>query len=318
MSFFRKLKSSPTPLFFAFLSLSGPAPRVSDTTVPQCFNKHLARLLDRISPGAAEQTITVDDPTPVQRLTRLEKKRLSPSLEGKNVQGLDLNLRVVNEHEFQEDLVILRGKGLWIFMTPSDILARVASGHFLIGTDTHLFNRSVDQAGPQAMTSLTWESAFQDPIISGLVQNDFVMAQYFEIRQESVLALDHFLHDRVWNYHAGHSAYQSQYQPLPFSQGEGQSNCENCLTFTYPWFDSRWTTLRPELKAIAREMGGLRMSEIPSRQVFLNTQASAYRGTLLISSHPDRLIKDLTSDGGASNTALQQLLFEGPLHAPRH
>ena len=278
-----------------------------------CFDRRLAQLIERISPSTAERAFVVLNPRKILRLNRAEKTIFSPELVGVNVHKNTLSLRLVTLDQFREHQIQLMQRGFWILTTPSGDEARVKSAHLLIGTDGAVFNRYPDESGVDAMRSFTWVEAMKLPMISQMVENEFVLAQFFETSAETEQQVEHFFHDRVWNFHARHPDYFTQYVPLPFSRDTQVTLGENCLTFSFPEFIQRWTDLRPELKLLEQEMGSMRVSEIPSRQIFLNPLSQAYRGTLLITAHPDRMRSILTSEASKDDPAVSQLLFDGPL-----
>ena len=228
---------------------------------------------------------------------------------GHSFRGEPLELSVVSPGEFLGAFGKLRGKGFWILMTPAEPGARAAAGHAWIATGDTFFDRH----GPWIVRSQDARhlAVGGEPQVS--IERAYAIAQFFEVSEGSLNQLDHFMHDRVWQFNAGVGSYQPRFTERPLSHPHAGHWEENCLVFAYSWLFPEWKALRPEVQGVQVEFGDVRLSEVPSQQVFLNAEVPSYRGTLLISGHPEQALRHLREDGWNRDEAGRQLLFAEPL-----
>lgn len=174
------------------------------------------------------------------------------------------------------------------------------------------FTRNVDELGDGAVISREVSELLKSPHSKSMFENNFYVAQFFELGGSESAVLEKFYHDRVWNFHAAISDYKTKYVPLPFSRNPNETNVENCVTFVYSFLLPEWSARRPEMTSLARQLGSISVDEIPSRQVFLNAENAAYRGTVFITAQPDGLEKAITRSEITEEKNLHQLTLKGP------
>ena len=200
---------------------------------------------------------------------------------------------------------VLLTLGMWLIFNPVSPSSHVpiTAGHFQVLVKGTLFER----INPTEIIS----KPFTEATLKELQRNyPFMVGQYFELSEGAISDLNRFFHDRVWFHHEGNSDYLTQFSPHPFTLEKGAPQFENCMTFSCPWLNPKWTSKRPELKNLAQEMGSMSLSEVPSRQIFLNPRSNAYRGTVIFSKNPFDLIKQLKA-GELQNDAYGKQLILG-------
>ena len=279
-----------------------------------CLDLHLSRLIERVSPLDAEQSFVPAVYREIRRMKPDELELLRPSLRGHDGRGLQMDLKVTSFEAFAPIEKALKNSGFWVFFTPVKPDVRAAVGHAWLSVGGNVF----DRYGPWIVRSQSLNEFKDKSEIREILESGYVLSQFFEVSESSVQKIEKFMHDRVWFFNAGDERYQPKFTDRPLSQPPTDQWLENCMTFVYSWLLPKWSEMRPELQSLQAEVGKIRLSEVPSHQGFLNEQIPAYRGTVLITNHPDAITQSLKSEGWSHDPAGRQLLFSDALTDINH
>jgi hypothetical protein len=268
----------------------------------QC-SQDLHVALKVLSPHYREQRFTIENPTALHRLTAEELKLLTPSHVAKPIDQTPLPFSVHSIDDFETVYERLQNKGMWILFNPVNLSPAqpVAAGHFQVMIRESLFERmGNDLISKKISPALFAEMKTKYP---------FMVAQYFDLNENSITPLEKFFHDRVWFHYEGSDS--SYFAIRPLSRNHRIPHAENCLTFACPWWNEEWKNQNPLIAQVADEMGSMNLSEVPSRQIFFNPESTAYRGTFFLHQDPTAFLQSLEKDGLATDPDGQQLLLEG-------
>ena len=183
----------------------------------------LMAVLGRLSDDRRSIRVGVEATKLVKRagLEDLVKPNWQASFARQNTKSLQFQLG--SFLDMKEALEQTRGKGFWVFQTPSDPGQKLATSHHAIGVNGILFNRLSDDLGENALRSFTPEE------VVGLVgMQPYILGQFFELSDEATKVLEKFFHDRVWHYHAKTPGWTSQYDRMPSPSQASAGDCENC------------------------------------------------------------------------------------------
>lgn len=273
----------------------------------------LLKLFRRVSPDSGIQHYVAANAKTVSRLDVHEptlQPLFSPEWHAKGIEGGEIKFSLVSYDQFESIANSLSDKGVWMVYNPSPLHERVQSGHFSIRVGDTYYARDIDTAHPQGV--LTGKTL--DPL--WINKDPYVMAQFFEMDSATIATLKKYFDDRV-TLHKKDASYQTKYVKLPFTHDKDEICGENCVSFTFSFFQPRWLQLRPELASAGDEFGNIRVAELPVRQIYNNTSSQAYRGALILSRNLDRL-KDLISSGKLNEDPLgMQLFFDNPIQKLR-
>ena len=268
---------------------------------------YLIDQINRASNPAYVKTVKVETPRIVRQLTANELALFKPELSGTGSDGIRIELSVQSLATARQKGDRLKDKGIWILTSPTPRTDGSPSGHAWMRAGNSLF----DRFGPNLRSTAVAEKEF-----AGIYARvPFVIAQFFELDETSVVNLNRFFHDRTWFHYWSegfHDEYRTDYAGMPYTRNRNIPNGENCVTFACAWANDRWTKLRPELSIVRDEMGSMTYSEIPIKQVYYNTQSPAYRGTILLSEDPNLKQRLMTSDLREDPEG-RQLLLIAPL-----
>lgn len=262
---------------------------------------HLAKILKRLPPTSTRDYVSQNpSPRPSQLNSSSPglKPLLDPNLKATIYEKGEMKFSVVGTDAFQTLLNETNGKGFWVLYSPAGEENSNPVGHTSLSINDTYFT------GQYAMQSLKGVNARLD-------NNPYVVAQFIELSPERTQLLDKFMNDRLWFMHQGNPAYKSVYAVLPFSRDASVECGENCITSNLNFLEPKWIQLRPELQQITDEIGKMSVSEIPNRQVWLNTQTPAYRGTVIVTHKPQEATDWMTNGEFNSSHTGKQLLFDG-------
>jgi hypothetical protein len=224
----------------------------------------------------------------------------------KTSKGNEIAIRIVSPIQFLALQQRVKKKGFWVLFNPSPADQKLATGHLSLLIGDHVFNRFSDDLGPEAMRSYKLQE------VGALLHSSkmpYVIAQFFELSEESLQILEKFYHDRVWNYHAGVEGWRTVYDRLPFDRIDKGEACENCSVFSWSFLDPSWRAVEPKLKKVQEEFGQAKINPIPALQLDNNTQVEPYRMTFLIGLEPQKIEADLMSSKFGTDTVEAQSFF---------
>jgi len=283
---------------------------------PTHCQKDLLKLLSRMSNEENPRVYEVKSFS--AQKNRIESPLLKgldePRVEAKILKQGVLKMSPVSTEELVATFAETQQKGFWLLFNPSGPQDRVQSGHFTILVGGFLFNRLGDNLGQMSMSSNPIKKLVAGMIQQGGLPYPYMVAQYFEIIQESTQILAEFFHRRVWNYFDSNAnqIFKTQYHPLPDTRGRNICNAENCLNFSISFMDEKYLQVMPELAQVRSEVGTMRAAQIPARQPFLNAQTPSYRGTFIVANKAEELESSLVNGTFNDEVTGGQLLIEGP------
>jgi hypothetical protein len=261
---------------------------------------HLVKLLRRLPPESVRE-YRAENQLPVKRLdpnSPALSPLLHPRYRAEMAEHGPVEFSVVGTDGFQKLINETNGKGFWILYSPADPSNRNPVGHTSVSINDTYFT------GQYAMESLKGVNARLD-------NNPYIVAQFIELSNEGTRRLDKFMNDRIWYYRQGHPDYRSNYVVHPFSRDSKVECGENCVNSNLGFMEEKWRKLRPELNQVLDEIGSMKVSEVPNRQVYFSTLSPAYRGTVIVTHKPSDATQWITRGDFNSSHTGKQLLFDG-------
>lgn len=273
----------------------------------------ITRRLMLLAPPSDTLEVKATNPKIIQRLTPSEKKILEPQFEAKVEHSGPLSFNVQSFDDFYlHQLPTLKDKGFFTIFIPSGESDPIKAGHLMVFAKDALFDRNLEEQGAIALrsTPITELSTMSSHF-------PYAVAQFYETSPNSVELLSRFFHDRTWLYHTGSPDYLTHYVGTPISKASGDVKAENCNTFIFSFMLPYWQNLRPEMETLKNEIGSMIVDQAPSSQIFQNTKSPSFRGTILLSHDPEKLIPLLKKDGMRNDPFGAQLRLDGAI-TPTH